>query len=300
MSSKDFSLIAAAFVVKIGISIDDVLWLTPFISTKTQSIAKRCSFGALYIFVNTLITSGSIGVSIGARSLFYFLVKSNDDFWDAERILGTASSIILFLFAVYLFYEWYDDKYLHTDIDNENENENGEYETIGESKDNDIVMDINDNRELSQSKAHSESEIETETETLLDYDDRKRMQLCKDDINNSDNDNNNDNNNNDSEIDDDNDNDSEGKNSRLTSKRLLFIAIVGSLDQFVVLAVMLLSGSFIWYQIVIGVSFGTILILIMVTVISQIKCIINIVEKIPLWFITLLLSLYTLIDTFVL
>ena len=95
-------LILAAVVTKLSSSIDDVVWLLPFVSATN----KRLCMAVTYILVNMVVTIAAVGISFGGRTLFEFILKDDTSYWNAERILALGSGVVLLFYSVYLLYDW--------------------------------------------------------------------------------------------------------------------------------------------------------------------------------------------------
>ena len=105
----DVILILVAILTKLASSVDDVIWLLPFVSPKGKNKKTRICMAITYIFVMCIVTSCAIVISMGGQTLLEFLVDE-DGYWNAQRILSVASGILLFLYSLYLLYDWYKER----------------------------------------------------------------------------------------------------------------------------------------------------------------------------------------------
>lgn len=95
--STFFLQIAAAFVLKISTSADDLAWLTPFL------IYKK-SYVWAYIMAMQLVVFISIGFAFAGYELIDTFT-CEECYWDSERVFGFISAFGLLLFAIYLYVE---------------------------------------------------------------------------------------------------------------------------------------------------------------------------------------------------
>jgi len=87
---------------------------------------------------------------------------------------------------------------------------------------------------------------------------------------------------------------------KYTSWRLITVSLLGSLDDFAVFVSLLLSGIMSALQLSIGVLLGSFVVVSICMAAGKLACVVNIVEKIPLWAVIGAFSLWTYISTFAL
>lgn len=115
--------LASAFGIKLTSSIDDVVWLAPFLTANqpTESLTKHAVIYTSVCLVQTLValviaTTGSKAVDA--------LTGGAKDAWSTEKILTVAAGCMLSVYAVKLTYEYIQE----LQEGKEGENENGEAE----------------------------------------------------------------------------------------------------------------------------------------------------------------------------
>lgn len=96
---------AMALVMKLAASIDDIAWLLPFLS----STHKRRS-AIFYILCMQLVVFFAWGVSTGGQELLGLFVP-DDPHWPLSRILELVSAILLSVYSLKLFKEWWDERH---------------------------------------------------------------------------------------------------------------------------------------------------------------------------------------------
>ena len=140
-----------AIVAKLMTSIDDLIWLVPFVS-EPKEISKRIIFGIVYIIVMSILNILAIIVaSVGESVLKYF--AENNEYWDGDRILSVVAGTFLLVYSLYLFCDWRNKKneieYFKTDTDgyeSETPNMLSNSMTISNiDNDSDSTDDINNN-----------------------------------------------------------------------------------------------------------------------------------------------------------
>jgi len=97
----EIGLIMSACLLKLSCSSDDLAWLTPFlVQNKMLALA--------YLFAMECVVALAIAVSWAGTEILDTMTEEGD-YWNTERILGTASAICLSLFACLLFWEYLYD-----------------------------------------------------------------------------------------------------------------------------------------------------------------------------------------------
>ena len=253
-------LILAAIVTKLSSSIDDIVWLLPFVSPTNKTKKKQLLMAVVYIAVMCLVTVCAIAISIGGRRFIQFIINDDESYWTAERILALISGIVLFLYSMYLLYDWY--KELKEEKENESEDDNNP-EIRHTQLPSQSAIDTTNN---------SEDEHEDETVEMVSTQDQESTQQQQE---------------------------NDAKGNKITIGRLIIVAILGSLDDFAVQCALLLGDTFTWYQLLIGIFIGSVIVVGLCVGIGYVKCIVKYVEKIPIWCIILILAIYTIISAFV-
>jgi len=110
--------LASAFGIKLSSSIDDVVWLAPFL-TANSSVSTRMQNSAIYTSVCLCQTMVAMIIAYSGRQAVRAITGNSKDAWSTEKILTVGAGCLLALYSVKLSYEWYQECY------EEGEEENG-------------------------------------------------------------------------------------------------------------------------------------------------------------------------------
>lgn len=105
MSTKWFVGFGSAYGIKLTSSIDDVVWLAPFL-TANSSVTARMLNSAVYITVCLVQTIVAQLIANGGRAAVKYLTGGNKNAWTTEKILTVGAGCLLSLYSVKLTYEW--------------------------------------------------------------------------------------------------------------------------------------------------------------------------------------------------
>lgn len=97
-------LVLLATTTKLFSSIDDIVWLTPFVSGK-MSKQRKVYHTCLYQLLNCLIIGCSIALAAGGIAALSIILGEDPGYWDAERVIGFLSAGVLGLFAIKVAYD---------------------------------------------------------------------------------------------------------------------------------------------------------------------------------------------------
>jgi len=97
--------LASAFGIKLSSSIDDVVWLAPFL-TGNSSVAMRMWNSAIYMGVCLTQTVIAMLIAASGSEVVSILTAGNKDAWSTEKILTVGAGCLLSLYSVKLTYEW--------------------------------------------------------------------------------------------------------------------------------------------------------------------------------------------------
>lgn len=277
-------LCVAATVTKLANSIDDVVWLMPFISGSRMTKIRHST---VYIGVLLTLTLLCGVLSQGFELLLEAILPedSEDEGWGIQKIMAVSSGALLLLLASKFLYDWIQER-LHPESDEEVENDS--------NIENNIVVDGNDGdcREVKLEVAtDSEKAVDCDcTEVKLQIDDPEKApaasQIPEKGSPEEDS----------PEEERTGDNKDDGK---VTLRKLVGIIIVGSLDDVCVQASMLISGTFLLWHMLIGVFCGCCIVLSICWGASMMQRLVQVMEKVPLWSIIGALGVWTLIEAFV-
>lgn len=281
--SHELARIGAAIFVKFTVSSDDVVWLSPFVSPTGKTTRRRIIMSTTYLLMMFSITISAIIFSFGGSALFDFLISDKDTYWNADRILTLSSGGLLLLYSLYLFYEWYQELKEGVNDQGPNQEKSDKKDPDDQSGDDKHKKEMDEHSPLKVTPPTYGGQIEMEVRTPSESECEETQHIVS--LQTAVN-------------EDDKELKEKSKLSQLTICQLIVICIVGSLDDFAVQCSLLLGGTFLWYQLLIGVLFGASFVLMLCLCLGQMECIIHYLEKIPLWLIISSLSTFTIFSAF--
>jgi len=95
----------SAFGIKLSSSIDDVVWLAPFL-TANSSVAVRMQNSLIYTCVCLCQTVVAMLIAYSGRAAVKTLTGGAKDAWSTEKILTVGAGCLLTLYSIKLTYEW--------------------------------------------------------------------------------------------------------------------------------------------------------------------------------------------------
>jgi hypothetical protein len=95
------TLVLIATVTKLTSSIDDIVWLLPFVSSSDRSTNIRN--GTIYLFMMEVVVGLASSIAFGGGVALQS-VLDEAAYWNAERVLGVASGVCLLLYSAFLFH----------------------------------------------------------------------------------------------------------------------------------------------------------------------------------------------------
>lgn len=98
----------SAFGIKFSSSIDDVVWLAPFL-TSNSSAAIRMQNSVIYTSVCLVQTVVAMAIAYSGRKAVKFLTGGNKDAWSTEKILTVGAGCLLACYSIKLSYEYYQE-----------------------------------------------------------------------------------------------------------------------------------------------------------------------------------------------
>lgn len=126
--------LASAFGIKLSSSIDDVIWLAPFL-TANSSVATRFGNSVIYTSVCLCQTMVAMIIAYSGRQAVRAITGGSKDAWSTEKILTVGAGILLSLYSVKLTYEYIQELYEEEGEGAENENlEQGSYAKVASNE----------------------------------------------------------------------------------------------------------------------------------------------------------------------
>ena len=252
--------ISAAIAVKLASSIDDVLWLSSFL-TPHISKAARVQNAMTYIGVCLLQTCFAYVLSqFGSSVLDNMLGGSDSERMSTDRLLTLISGSALFLYSIVLGIDYYrensDDSgelYKNVDADNSIDSTG----SFGGSEGGEHVIELDgpssykDVESATQNPTNGMSALEIEC--VVEYED---------------------------EQDDGDPADPPPRTKK--SRSLAIIAFLGSLDDLTLFVPMLVGKAFGIFELIIGAMFATLFIVTICIFLTRCQMVADLLERIPL------------------
>jgi len=118
--------LASAFGIKLSSSIDDVVWLAPFL-TANSSVQVRLQNSMIYTSVCLCQTMVAMIIAYSGRKAVRAIAGDSKDVWSTEKILTVSAGCLLTLYSIKLTHEWC------TEEPEEGENEGAGADLVGGS-----------------------------------------------------------------------------------------------------------------------------------------------------------------------
>jgi len=99
----------SAVTIKLSSSIDDVVWLAPFLTTNT-SVTKRTENAIVYIGVCLIQTVCAMIIAQSGDRAISALYQGGERHWSTEKILTVGAGCLLAVYSVKLAHEWYTEE----------------------------------------------------------------------------------------------------------------------------------------------------------------------------------------------
>lgn len=100
---------ASAFSIKLSSSIDDVVWLAPFLTAKSSK-AQRIRNVVIYVSVCLVQTFIAITIAYSGTEVVDWLTEGSKNAWSSEKILTVIAGCLLAVYSVKLTHEWCTDE----------------------------------------------------------------------------------------------------------------------------------------------------------------------------------------------
>lgn len=278
-----FTGIGSAISVKLCSSVDDVLWLSTFL-TNDHSFNTRLQNSLVYFSVCFLQTCLAFFISTSGTAAIDKLLNVifKEKAFSSEKLLILVSGIGLGIYSFVLAYEYYEEEVLGIDSNFGSKEETDGYDRISTVERETLVSedkfeldgvknydsDMSPNAvgtiaAMNNSAESSEIDIESNTSTTE----------CSLNV-------------------------GESQNLRKTKKEarsLLVIAFLGSLDDLTLFVPLLVGKTFGAVELVIGAMIATLIIIFLCLFLVQCKLIADILQKVPLFAIVFAFSLALLV-----
>uniref|UniRef100_A0A7S4PVE4 GDT1 family protein n=1 Tax=Alexandrium monilatum TaxID=311494 RepID=A0A7S4PVE4_9DINO len=109
---------AAALGIKFTSSVDDVVWLAPFLTSR-DSVATRVHNSTVYIGICMVQTLVAMVIAYSGNAIVGRIASGVNSAWTTEKIMTVGAGVLLALYSLKLLREYIQE--LQEDNDNENE-----------------------------------------------------------------------------------------------------------------------------------------------------------------------------------
>eukprot|EP00746_Dinoflagellata_sp_MGD_P144254 gnl/MRDRNA2_/MRDRNA2_77007_c0_seq2.p1 gnl/MRDRNA2_/MRDRNA2_77007_c0~~gnl/MRDRNA2_/MRDRNA2_77007_c0_seq2.p1 ORF type:complete len:273 (-),score=49.93 gnl/MRDRNA2_/MRDRNA2_77007_c0_seq2:379-1197(-) len=257
--------VGGAASLKMASSIDDVVWLAPFL-TANSSWTQRLRNSVIYTVVCMSQTCIAFLIAYSGDAAVEYITRNNEDAWSTEKILTVAAGSMLAVYAVKLTYEYIQEWREGGDDDNDKKPEENDPKhkytpaATAESQ----VADVEGGTGISKAEKLPDSarrmEIDGSPEKGSPADEKK---------------------------------DEDGR-----SQTLFVIAFIGSVDDLTLFVPMLVGKGFNIVQLMIGSFLAVVTIVLICVFLGLCKPFADFVEKIPLALIVVIFASYLLGKSF--
>lgn len=100
--------VGAAISMKVTSSIDDIVWLAPFLTSNQSRVAKARN-ALIYISVCLVQTVFAMIIAYSGDTLVKKLTEGREGVWSSEKILTVAAGSMLSVYSVKLFHEYFTE-----------------------------------------------------------------------------------------------------------------------------------------------------------------------------------------------
>ena len=280
--------IAAFFTIKVATSIDDLLWLSPFLaisSSDDSRVGEKIQCCIIYVCVSILVTLEALGAAFFAKHglktmLHEQLVEkeqnqgdSSSSYWKASRVLSILGATFIAGFA------WKEYK----DADNNNTSADHSLDpTVAPIGDeiSPLLLRQNEETALISTGAHLQSAVEEGNYGSLPSIQNNNGRFFEEQRNDADNQ---------LEI--------PKPGEENVSSSFFVVALFGTLDTLAVLASILTGLSDVeWLSVILGTLLATVVIMLAAWCITLFTPFVNFVQRIPLWTLMALIACYVLLS----
>jgi len=97
--------LVSAISLKLTSSIDDVVWLAPFLTTNVSAVI-RVQNAVIYIIVCLIQTLVAMGIAYSGDAALQWLLKGREGTWSSDKILTVGAGILLVVYGIKLTIEY--------------------------------------------------------------------------------------------------------------------------------------------------------------------------------------------------
>mmetsp|Transcript_51980 Transcript_51980/g.113225 ORF Transcript_51980/g.113225 Transcript_51980/m.113225 type:complete len:257 (+) Transcript_51980:41-811(+) len=100
--------VGAAISIKVSSSIDDVVWLAPFLTNNVSKLS-RMNNTAIYVSVCVVQTMLAMCIAYSGNKIVEYITRNAKDAWSSEKILTVLAGSMLAIYSVKLLHEWWTE-----------------------------------------------------------------------------------------------------------------------------------------------------------------------------------------------
>jgi len=259
--ASHLGLVLAAVVAKLACSGDDIIWLLPFVSVEDKALRNRNR--AVYLLCVVATTALAAVLSLGASAALDAAMEQAGSAWSSALLLELVGGVLLGAYGLKLFYDHL------TDGEEEEEARTPEPAAVGREEEQVAESGTTAGTGGTPQKSWQHKRGGEPEATVADVKPELTEQA-----------------------------DAEPKEELGTGK-LVCICVLGSLDDLIVQASVLVSGTFHVAHLFTGVLLGGMVVLLVCAGAGLFRPLLACVEKVPLFVIVGILSAYCLINVLV-
>lgn len=278
--------ITSAFLLKLTTSLDDLLWLSPFLSL-SPSVPNKLKHSVVYFFICLFVTMVAFVFGTSLLALTSSGSEGNTGYWNPERFLSIFSATVLFCIARNDYVEWKEEKNGHKVKDELQSPLSKRAIALAGSTDRTTI----ELPKADSNKTNLRSRPVASRQSSRDFDNDPELANGCDDDSDSDSD--------DEEIR------AKIEDASKSLRRFVTVCVMGTLDDMIVFSAFVASGAGSsstsgtgmidnYLALFIGTTFAAFLIVSISWFFSEIECFKRMVKKIPMWGLLTGIAVYIL------
>lgn len=274
--------ITSAFLLKLTTSLDDLLWLSPFLSL-SPSVQNKFKHSVVYFIICVVVTM--LAFIFGTSLLALMGGGESSGYWNPERFLSLFSASVLFYMAKKEYDEWWEERYTNLKDKEDKHSHTREIE-MGET----TTLELPATKPKSPGKLRSRQAAVRQSSNVEDPEDHRSLIS------------------NDNDSDDDSDEEeirAKIEEASKSLKQFVTVCVMGTLDDMIVFSAFVASGATNttsgasmgenYLALFIGTTFAALLIVTISWYFSEIECFKRMIKKIPMWALLASIAVYILL-----
>lgn len=248
----------SAISIKFFSSVDDVVWLTPFL-TSTLTPALQLQNATIYTCVCLVQTFVAMSIAFSGEKTVKWLLSNEEDAWSADKVLTVTAGCLMVLFGAK---ELYNHFYGENDDDDEGPTASRSVSSVLSSPKSDEVAKYNKVATVEEKSEFEPLALAMDMESGGEEVPKRHSTLSQE----------------------------------RGPCKLFQIAFIGSIDDLTLFVPMLVGKAFDPLQLVLGSLTAACCIVALCTFIGLCKPIANFLSNVPLWFIIMGFATFLLIE----